>query len=411
MEASLSMTPTYIDISVIVACYDQTKELDLTLSSFLNQSYPHESYELIVVDDHSPTCTAREVVAKHRARHPSATIIYVRQHRSDGGSYGSSGRAKNIGARLARGDYVFFNNAEIVQAGESLAHISATMKAAGQPLCLRGVVKDLSYEYLIGRTPGELDRIHTECDARRERTATADHAGLAAIPRTLFLAVGGIDERFDYWGKEDLDLAARLKRAGARYVYDERLKSFHISHPANHVKQGSYARMISLLDENNARQAVEVNRGFLWGTLDPPPPETLEGTIILEADGDLDDLARRLELVVYGDCAERREALVICLEAARQQVEGLLAARYRNIPLLVVAPEYAGEALVARACRRMRTELFDLLRVGDEYDGPNWRSVDDAANIPALFSDHIQSAAGDCSLQGSLKSAASEPAA
>ncbi|GEM_PF-2706405 len=407
------MTPICPDISVIIACYDQTRELDLTLTSFLNQSYPHESYELIVVDDHSTTHTARDVVARHRARHPSATIIYARQHRNDGGSYGSSARVKNIGARLARGTYVFFNNAEIVQAGESLAHISAVMGAAGHPLCLRGVVKDLPYECLIGRTPGELERQHTECDVRRERTATADHAGLAAIPRALFLAIGGIDERFDYWGKEDLDLAARLKRAGARYVYDERLKSFHISHPANHVKQGDYSRMISLLEENNARQAVEVNRGFLWGALNPPPRETLEGTIILEADGDFGDLARRLEFVIYGGGAERREALVVCLETHRMQVEGLLAARYRTTPLLVVAPEYAGEALASRACRRIRTELFDVLCVGGEYDGPNWRSVADAARVPALFTDPGRPGAGGGTypLPVSLKNAASDPAA
>jgi GT2 family glycosyltransferase len=412
MKADPSMTSTLPDISVIIACYDQTRELDLTLTSFLNQSYPQESYELIVVDDHSPTHTARDVVARRRARHPSATIIYARQHRDDGGSYGSSGRVKNIGARLARGNYVFFNNSEIVQAGESLAHISAVMEAAGQPLCLRGVVKDLAYECLAGRTPGELERLHDECDARHERTATADHAGLAAIPRSLFLALGGIDERFDYWGKEDLDLAARLKRAGARYVYDERLKSFHISHPANHVKQGDYSRMISLLEENNARHAVEVNRGFLWGALNPPPRATLEGSIILEADGDLADLERRLEFVIYGPGAERREALVVCLETERPQVEGFLAARYRTVPLLAVAPEYAGEALAARACRRIRTELFDVLRVGGVCGSPDWRSVADAARVPALFTNPRRAAVGGgYPPPGSLKSAAGEPAA
>jgi GT2 family glycosyltransferase len=382
------MSATDPRLTVVIACYDQAGELELTLGSFLRQRLPVSLYELIVVDDHSPTHAARDVVLKFRLQYPEASLLYVRQHRADGGQYGSSARAKNIGLRLARGEYVFFNNAEIVQAGESLTYILNVMGAAERPLCLRGRVIDLPREELAGRTQAELERLHDRTDRRRERVASADHAGLAAVSRPLLLSVGGNDERFDYWGKEDLDLAARLKRAGATYVYDENLKSFHISHPANHVKQGDYLRMISLLDENNTRELVEANRGRLWGSLNPAPREELEGTVVVEAGADMADLSRRLESVLYRPGAEHYEALVFCAEADRAAVEVLLDARFRTVNLVSLAPEDMSPD-APRVRRHLRTSRRHVLAAGATFDGPRW---EESPEDPSPFAGFDQDA-------------------
>jgi glycosyltransferase involved in cell wall biosynthesis len=360
-------------ISVVIACFNQSRELELTLSSFLRQQIPFSQYELIVIDDHSVDYTARDVVARLRQQYPDANLLYLRQYRTDGGSYGSSGKVKNIGIRMSRGEYVFFNNSEIVQAGESLSFILAEMDAFEKPLCLRGRVMDLPFEELDGLTQAELDAVHDRTDLTRERVATADHVGLAAMPRTMLQAVGGNDERFDYWGKEDLDLAARLKRAGCSYHYDERLKSFHISHPPNHAKEGDYLRMLSLLDENNARALVEANRGLLWGTLNAPPPESLDGTIIVEGGADRAELARRLEAVIYAPRAERYEVLVVCLETDRPAVEELVGARFRPLPVVSLATDYHAEHL-ARVLRHVRTKRLAFLPTGAEFDSSPWEA-------------------------------------
>ena len=360
-----------IRISVVIACYNQTRELELTLNSFLQQQLPSSAYELIVVDDHSVDHSAREVVAAFRRRYPEATVLYVRQYRNDGASYGSSAAVKNAGIRLATGDYVLFNNAEIAQAGESLTRMLQTMDSASEPLCLRGRVMDVPFEQLAGRTQAELEALHDSVKPEAERVATADHAGLAIMPRKLLLAVGGNDERFDYWGKEDLDLAARLKRAGAKYVYDDQLKSFHISHPANHVKQGDYLRMCALLEENNARELIEVNRGYQWGVLNQVPREELQGTIIVEGSDDLEDLARRLEAVVYGAQAGEYEVLVISLDRNRAAVESLIQRRYRPLRVISLASDESVEH-AARVLRYVRTNKITFLPVRATFSTPAW---------------------------------------
>lgn len=358
-------------ISVVIACFNQARELDLTLTSFLQQQLSFAAYELIVIDDHSSDYSARAVVARLRKRYPEAALLYVRQHRTSGGSYGSSARVKNIGIRLALGEYVFFNNSEIVQAGESLTHILKQMDAAAKPLCLRGRVIDLPFDDLTRLTQIELEAVHDRAERQRERVATADHAGLAAVPRALLLATGGNDERFDYWGKEDLDLAARLKRVGATYLYDEGLKSFHISHPPNHVKQGDYLRMCALLEENNANEMIEANRGRLWGALNPPPKETLKGTIIVDARADTSALARTLEAVLYSPHAEDWETLVSCLDTDRSAVESLIDGHYRPLPLISLAPDGPSDH-AALVLLHVRTEKVAFLPVGDSFSPPSW---------------------------------------
>ena len=42
--------------------------------------------------------------------------------------------------------------------------------------------------------------------------------------------VGGFDENFTGWGLEDIELAYRLHRAGARFVYEPEAASYHQAH-------------------------------------------------------------------------------------------------------------------------------------------------------------------------------------
>lgn len=353
----MSSAPQTPLISVVVACFKQADPLDLVLESFLRQDFPHEDYEIIVVDDHSPDHLARHTVAQSRRRYPQAAIHYLRQYRCDGGHYRASAEVKNVGLRLASGEYVFFNNAEICQAGQSLAYIARKLTASPVSLCLRGRVIDAPRSVLEGKSQVELDALHDGTERCFERVASADHAGLAAVPRRLLLQVGGNDERFDHWGKEDLDLARRLKAAGAVYVYDEKLKSFHVSHPPNFQRHGDYRRMASLLEESAKSGLVEANVGRLWGQLEPTPAAELQATVLVEAGNDTGRLHARLEALYYGEGAENIEIVVAAREPLRPRVEALLARYFKGIKLLVL-PEAPEACSLGRLLPRLRSKTI-----------------------------------------------------
>jgi GT2 family glycosyltransferase len=343
-------------ISVVIAFYHQARELSLVLSSFLEQRLDKRLYEIIVVDDHSPDHAGREVVSKLRQRHGDAHLHYVRNWRADGGSYGASAKPKNIGVRLSRGDIVFFNNAEIVQAGETLEFILSEFDSTNAPCCLRGVVLDLPYERLLRLDPAGREQLHDQTSRACERTASAEHAGLAAIHRDVLIRVGGNDERFDYWGKEDIDLAARLKRAGAVYRHDHRLKSFHISHPKNHVKQGDYDRMVALLNENTAALRVEANLGRDWGVLDDAGPGFIQASLAISVAAKQigsQALTGDIEHLIYGAGSERRQVILVCDERERLDVEAWANQRWPRVHVVSHCAENPG-SIMGRLVRRCR---------------------------------------------------------
>lgn len=368
---NIAVTPR---LSIVIACFGQARELDLTLRTFLEQDLDPKQYEMIVVDDHSPDTAARRVVASLRSEFPTAQIVYLRNWRGDGGLYGASARVKNAGLRFARGHFVYFNNSEIAQAGQSMSHILAKMDSVPDPLCLRGRVMDLSYEEVVGLTPETREKLHDEVPLARERVASADHAGLAVVSRRLLIEVGGIDERFDYWGKEDLDLAARLKRAGASYIYDAELKSFHLSHPPNHVKKGDYDRMCSLLDISNREGRIEANLGHSWGVLSPPPASDLSGTVVVHVSERFDELSSQLEAVLYGDDAEHHELVLVCPDRIRDDAERHLVSRFRGLPL-VAYTDGCSRSLIRRLAACVRTERLAWLDQGRPFTPPPWGTV------------------------------------
>lgn len=51
--------------------------------------------------------------------------------------------------------------------------------------------------------------------------------GNLSMDRSVFDEIGGFDERFKYWGWEDIDLGYRFERAGGRLVFDELAKAVH----------------------------------------------------------------------------------------------------------------------------------------------------------------------------------------
>ncbi|TLS51226.1 glycosyltransferase [Paenibacillus antri] len=72
--------------------------------------------------------------------------------------------------------------------------------------------------------------------------------GNLAVGRRLLRTVGGYDPDFVGWGTEDVDLAYRLYRAGARFVVDDRVKRYHQEHapPPNKKVEWQKNKMLLL---------------------------------------------------------------------------------------------------------------------------------------------------------------------
>lgn len=94
-------------VSVVIPLYNDRRTIDLCLSSVLAQT--HQPLEIIVVDDGSTDGSA-EIAARH-----PCTLI-----RTD--VNGGPGAARNAGVKHAKGDIVFFVDADMAMYPDAVAH-------------------------------------------------------------------------------------------------------------------------------------------------------------------------------------------------------------------------------------------------------------------------------------------------
>lgn len=169
--------------------------------------------EVVVVDDGSTDDSG------HVAEASGATVISLP-------TSGGPGRARNVGARTAHGDVLFFVDADVSVHPDAVARVTAAFENAADVAAVFGSYDD---------TPGEPNFLsqyknlfHHYVHQRSLEEAATFWAGCGAIRRAVFLEMGGFDENFDRPSIEDIELGYRLKRAGHRIRLCKALQGTHL---------------------------------------------------------------------------------------------------------------------------------------------------------------------------------------
>ncbi|HEY8515296.1 MAG TPA: glycosyltransferase family 2 protein [Candidatus Binatia bacterium] len=198
-------------ISVVIPAYNAAPFLDACLTHLARSTVA--PLECLVVDDGSTDDTAA-IAARH-----GATVL------STGGRRGPA-HARNLGARHARGDVVFFIDADVCVEPSSVAKVAASFAA------------DPTLDALIGsydddpHSPDFLSQyknlMHAFVHHRGRRRASTFWSGCGAIRRDVLLAHSGFDESYKRPAIEDIELGYRLVRAGRKIELDPSLTVKHL---------------------------------------------------------------------------------------------------------------------------------------------------------------------------------------
>jgi GT2 family glycosyltransferase len=225
-ELRTSASPT---VSFVVPTYRRPDVLRPTLVALLAVDYPHDRYEVIVVDDGSADETADVVVELQKGA--EAKLVYIQQENA------GAATARNRGARSATGDLLIFVDDDMVVEPSHIGDHLATRATQGDALVNghwefpAGLVNVLAATP-FGRFRLGLERWVKDGIAKTPLTdgcespsaVTACNLGLR---RALFLELGGFDETFPFAGYEDQELSYRAVRAGCPLVYDRRIQLVH----------------------------------------------------------------------------------------------------------------------------------------------------------------------------------------
>ena len=171
-------------------------------------------YELIVVDDCS---TDRSVEI---SREKGARVLKMSRQSGPGG-------ARNFGAQHARGEVLFFVDADVVVKPDTLERVAANFMDHPEVAAVFGSYDDEPAEKNFISQYKNLFHRFVHQQARSE--AETFWAGCGAIRRDVFLAVNGFDaERYPRPAIEDIELGYRMRAKGHRILLDKQLQAKHL---------------------------------------------------------------------------------------------------------------------------------------------------------------------------------------
>lgn len=198
-------------ISVVIPVYNSARYLRQCLDHL--QRSISKPFECIVVDDGSTDESAQD------ARRYGAKVI------STPGRCGPA-HARNLGAKEARGEILFFIDADVCVYPDTLARILAAFEEDPELDALIGSYDDSPQSQDFLSQYRNLMHCYVHQNGRRQ--AGTFWSGCGAIRRTVFLEHSGFDESYGRPAIEDIELGYRLVRAGRKLILDRRLLVKHL---------------------------------------------------------------------------------------------------------------------------------------------------------------------------------------
>lgn len=200
-----------VTISVIVPVHNGGENFRRSLSCLLKAKPPPD--EMIVVADGDTDGSSL------LAEEFGATVLRLPERNGPA-------QARNLGARKARGDILFFVDADIAIPSDTMEQIASIF---GQDPGLSALFG--SYDDEPGAT-GFLSQYknlfhHYIHQSAREEASTFWGA-CGAIRRNTFISLGGFNEHYRRPSIEDIELGYRLKQAGFRIRLCKRLQVKHL---------------------------------------------------------------------------------------------------------------------------------------------------------------------------------------
>lgn len=211
-------------VSIIIPCKNEVNTLESTVRSLLTARTDLPA-EIIVVDDASTDGSCNFLQS---GRYPGVILECT-------GGLGAAG-ARNAGAQLARGKYLFFCDAHIQVEDYWLDRLVETMLRE-QAHCIAPAVTDQPYARRVGYGQtwnSALNVVWLNQEPEKAVEVPIACGCTLGITREVFHAVGGFDRYFEVWGKEDEELSLKLWLFGYRVMVEPSVKVAHLfrhSHP------------------------------------------------------------------------------------------------------------------------------------------------------------------------------------
>ncbi len=198
-------------ISVIIPARNEARNIGACIESILAQKYPHDFYEIIVVDDHSEDNTV-EVVHEYTDR--NVRCISLADHLPEGGQINAYKKAAlAAGIAVSNGTLIVTTDADCVVPNAWLMHIAACYEIKHPVMIIAPVIYSYNHKFL------QLFQL-IDFMGMQGITAAAHKMGLGnmsnganlAFRRSAFEAINGYDGMSYLASGDDYLLTAKMNK-------------------------------------------------------------------------------------------------------------------------------------------------------------------------------------------------------
>ncbi|MEC4986619.1 MAG: glycosyltransferase [Oscillatoria sp. PMC 1068.18] len=207
------LTQLDLSISVIIPVYNGGKNFRKCLSS-LKKSLTSPS-EVIVVAD-GDTDGSHQVAEEF-----GSTVIKL-------SSTGGPAQARNIGAKAATGEILFFIDADVEINPDAIAQVANFFEHHPNISALIGSYDDApGADNFLSQYK---NLFHHYTHQKGKENASTFWGACGAIRQEVFLSLGGFDENYRFPCVEDIELGYRLKAAGYKIRLCKEIQVKHLKH-------------------------------------------------------------------------------------------------------------------------------------------------------------------------------------
>ena len=203
-------------VSIIIPTYRRPERLAVCLQSLACLEYSRDRFEVIVVDDGSPT-PPQSVVAEFSAQLDVRLLTQA---------HAGPAMARNTGAAKAKGEILAFTDDDCEPAADWLQQLA--IRFATTPACAIGGRTRNALSENIFSTASQmlLDYLYDYYNADPSQSQFFASNNLA-LPADLFLTVGAFDSNFPHAAAEDREFCDRWILNGYRMIYAREVVVYH----------------------------------------------------------------------------------------------------------------------------------------------------------------------------------------
>lgn len=206
------MVNTTPQVSVIVCVYNGEKTLIPCIESLAKQTYSHDAFEIVIVNDGSKDSSAeicREFLQRYSGQNPNLTYIYQ--------DNAGLSMARNAGIHFAKGQIIAFIDQDAVAESNWLKNLIAVFGSDDSVGAVGGNVEVLNSQ---NRFAGFIHRVHYDQSLYQTKGHLPVIGTNMAYRRHLFSEVGGFFEVFTYRGDESAFMVKVYDHYGIAMAYD-----------------------------------------------------------------------------------------------------------------------------------------------------------------------------------------------